>query len=87
MQVPKASPEIREPPCRRTDLSGKPEGGAGCLLTIWLSSSFFSAGLSDWEAAFLLGTKKGKIRISSSRSHTVPELFCFLPARPTPALR
>lgn len=57
------------------------------MLTVWLSSSFFSAGLSDWEAAFLLGTEKGKIQISSSRSLTVPELFCLHPARLTPVLR
>lgn len=36
-------------------------GGLGRMLpTVWLSSSFLSAGLSVWEAAFLLdvGEKK-----------------------------
>lgn len=36
----------------------------GGPLTVWLSSSFLSAGLSVWEAAFLL-TKEEKIHVSS----------------------
>lgn len=42
---------------------GKPEGVSGVgrvVPTIWLSSSFLSAGLSVWEAAFLLDVGEGK---------------------------
>lgn len=44
-------------------------GGPGALLTVWLSSSFLSAGLSVWEAAFLL-TQGEKTQISSSGFRT-----------------
>lgn len=42
------------PKARCLPLAGTRDGTDGGLLTAWLSSSFLSAGLSVWEAAFLL---------------------------------
>lgn len=52
-------------------------GGLGRMLpTVWLSSSFLSAGLSVWEAAFLLDVgEKKKIQISFPRFHSDLELW------------
>lgn len=47
--MPKGWPGAKEP--SREHAGGVCEGR---LLTVWLSSSFLSAGLSVWEAAFLL---------------------------------
>lgn len=48
-------------------------GGAVCsLLTVWLSSSFLSAGLSVWEAAFLL---------TQGKEDTNQLLHVFLPVQ------
>lgn len=45
-------------------------------LTVWLSSSFLSAGLSVWEAAFLL-TQKGEDTPSAPEVSTLTGcLFC-----------
>ena len=45
-------------------------------LTVWLSSSFLSAGLSVWEAAFLLTQKEEDIPSVLEVSTLTGRLFC-----------
>lgn len=50
------------------------QGGKGRgLLTAWLSSSFLSAGLSVWEAAFLLTQGGKRCKSAPEGSHTDPD--------------
>lgn len=64
---------IVQPPAPRGLVCPHGTGSRGRLavgaLTVWLSSSFLSAGLSVWEAAFLL-TQKGEDTISPGGFHT-----------------
>ena len=46
--------------------------GSWGLLTVWLSSSFLSAGLSVWEAAFLLA--RGEEGYTSAPVFTLPQM-------------
>lgn len=50
------------------------QGGEGWgLLTAWLSSSFLSAGLSVWEAAFLLTQGGRRCKSAPEDSHADPD--------------
>lgn len=71
---------IVQPPAPRGLVCPHGTGSRGRLavgaLTVWLSSSFLSAGLSVWEAAFLL-TQKGEDTPSAPEVSTLTGcLFC-----------